>query len=235
MSAINPQIRELADRVAVSHGLEVVELEFQGGSGKHRTLRVFLERNAAGRAALEVRLHALRESAPAEPVQAHPGAAIELDLVAAGEAAGLSEDEDELGYLRNLPEDVPVAQLSGVTHGDCERFARDFGPALDMEDLVHGAEYTLEASSPGLDRKLTRREEFDRFAGQMCKVQTFTPVGGNRHFQGLLGELQGDMLTLLPKAEKKAARRRKGGAVAAQEPVTIALTNIEKAQLAPEF
>ena len=50
---------------------------------------------------------------------------------------------------------LSVEQLSGVTHEDCAEFSRDFGVLLDVEDLVPGAEYTLEASSPGLDRKLT--------------------------------------------------------------------------------
>src|SRR5258708_399592 len=60
MSLVNQQIRALAERVAASHGLEVVDLEFAGGGGKHRTLRIFLERDAAGRAVLEQRLAALR-------------------------------------------------------------------------------------------------------------------------------------------------------------------------------
>ena len=55
---------------------------------------------------------------------------------------------------------------------------------LDVEDLVPGGEYTLEASSPGLDRKLTRREDFERFTGSLVKVQTFEPIRNNRHWQG---------------------------------------------------
>ena len=55
-----------------------------------------------------------------------------------------------------------------------------------MEDLVPGAEYTLEASSPGLDRKLSRPEDFKRFAGCLVKVQTFEPIRNNRHWQGRL-------------------------------------------------
>ena len=52
-----------------------------------------------------------------------------------------------------------------MTHEDCADFSRDFGVLLDVEDLVPGAEYTLEASSPGLDRKLSRAEDFERFQG----------------------------------------------------------------------
>ena len=47
-------------------------------------------------------------------------------------------------------------------------------------------EYTLEASSPGLDRKLSRPEDFERFAGCLVKVQTFEPIRNNRHWQGRL-------------------------------------------------
>ncbi len=235
MTTANEQIRALAERVAVSHGLEVVDLEIQGGGGKHRTLRIFLERNAEGRAELERRLGALRGAAgdAASDTQAEPDGSIVLDMVDAGEAAGLNEEEDELAYLRELPPGVPVAQLSGVTHGDCERFSRDFGTVLDVEDLMPGAEYTLEASSPGLDRKLRSREEFERFAGQLAKVQLFTPVNGNRHWQGHLGPLTGETLLLTPYAPKAAKKGKK--AVAAVQPVEIALSNIEKAQLAPEF
>ncbi len=238
MSSVNEQIRALADRVAGSHGLEIVDLEFAGGGGKHRTLRVFLERNAAGRAALEQRLGAMRAAAPAsgdrEPDARDPegSGAIVLDLVEAGEAAGLSAEEDELAYLRELPSGVPVAQLSGITHGDCERFARDFGTVLDVEDLVPGTEYMLEVSSPGLDRKLRTAGEFARFAGQLCKLQLFAPVGGNRHWLGHLGVVSGDRLVLHTPAPKG---KKKSGAVQAGGAVEIELSNIEKAQLVPEF
>ncbi len=236
MNTANEQIRALAERVAASHGLEIVDLEFQGGGGKHRTLRIFLERNPEGRAELERRLAALRAEEKAEP-ETTPGntvaeGSIVLDLVEAGEAAGLSEEEDELAYLRDLPSGVPVAQLSGVTHGDCERFSRDFGTVLDVEDLMPGAEYMLEVSSPGLDRKLHSPEEFARFAGQLCKLQLFTAVDGNRHWQGHLGPLTGAGVTLLPLPPKS---KKKGAKSAAAPPVIIALTNIEKAQLAPEI
>ncbi len=239
MSAINQQIRALAERVAVSHGLEIVDLEFAGGGGKHRTLRVFLERNAAGRAALEQRLEAMRaagESETAREPELDRGAeagAIVLDLVEAGEAAGLSVEEDELAYLRELPSGVPVAQLSGITHGDCERFARDFGTVLDVEDLVPGTEYMLEVSSPGLDRKLRTAEEFARFTGQLCKLQLFAPVAGNRHWQGHLGGVSADRLRLQP-LPAKGAKKKSGGAQAAAM-IEIELSNLEKAQLVPEF
>jgi ribosome maturation factor RimP len=303
MSLVNEQIRRLAERVAASHGLEVVDLESVGGGGKHRTLRVFLERDAAGRAELRERLRALSERAEAgkaagarvggletaaaegpgaleEPdeldetaeelagedieedgsdwaeddadgVTAHGaedelgdgdaegglGDGIELDLVEAGEVAGLTPEEDELAYLRELPTGVPVEQLSGITHGDLERFSRDFGTALDVEDIVPGAEYLLEASSPGLDRVLSKREEFERFAGQLCKVKTFTPVDGSRTWQGHVGPMDGERVVLLlpPVKASKGKKGKKQESAAPLEQVEIALENIEKARLVPEF
>src|SRR5579863_5962285 len=87
-------------------------------------------------------------------------------------------------------------QLSGVTHEDCAAFSRDFGVLVDVEDLVPGGEYTLEASSPGLDRKLNGAKDFERFAGCLVKVQTFEGISGNRHWQGRLKELNGTANTI---------------------------------------
>ena len=79
-----------------------------------------------------------------------------------------------------------VEQLSGITHEDCAEFSKDFSVLLDVEDLVPGGEYTLEASSPGLDRKLSKAEDFERFRGSLVKIQTFEPIRNNRHWQGRL-------------------------------------------------
>ena len=126
---------------------------------------------------------------------------------------------------------LKVEQLSGITHEDCAAFSRDFGVLLDVEDLVPGAEYTLEASSPGLDRKLTRPEDFQRFAGSLVKVQTFEPVRNNRHWQGRLTASAGETITLDLNAVKQNSKSRKAGV----STVEIALGNIEKAQLVPEI
>ena len=125
-----------------------------------------------------------------------------------------------------------------MTHEDCAAFSRDFGVLLDVEDLVPGAAYTLEASSPGLDRKLSRPEDFERFAGCMVKVRTFEPVRNNRHWQGRL--VSGPQLvaaagsiTLDVTAGKhrgKSSAYRTG-----LNTVEIALSNIEKANLVPEI
>jgi ribosome maturation factor RimP len=137
-------------------------------------------------------------------------------------AAGLAEAKS----TRLRPE-----QLSGIQHEDLAEFSRDFGVLLDVEDLVPGAEYTLEASSPGLDRKLTRPEEFQRFSGCLVKVQTFEPIRSNRHWQGRLATGGGEKITLDLSAVKQNSKSRKAGV----DTVEIAFGNIEKAQLVPEI
>ena len=186
-------IRATADRVAASHHLDVVDLEFTGGA-KHRLLRVFLEKDGAARAKL-------------------------AEQAASDEEAG-------------LPKGVPVETLSGTTHEDCANFARDFGTVLDIEDLIPGAEYTLEVSSPGLERKLLKAADYDRFKGSLVKVQTFTPVDNNRHFTGRLTAFENNTLTLDLAAIKQKAKAKK---TLTSQVVTIAFSNIEKANLVAEI
>lgn len=193
-------IRSAAERVAASHGLDVVDVEF-AGSAKDRILRVYLEKNAEGRERLKTALAA-------------GGSEMNSELPEALREGGLSPQ-----------------QLSGITHEDCAEFSRDFGVLLDVEDLVPGSEYTLEASSPGLDRKLTRAEDFQRFSGALLKVQTFEPIRNNRYWQGRLTGANGESITIDLGAVKQNSKSRKTGVSA----VEIALSNIEKAQLIPEI
>lgn len=130
---------------------------------------------------------------------------------------------------------MDARQLAGVTHDDCTAFSRDFGTLLDVEDLIPGAEYTLEVSSPGLDRKLRTLDDFERFQGNLVKIQTREPVQGNRHWQGRLTAVRSDAVTLDPGALKQKGKSNKAAAKAAHDTVEIAFSNIEKAQLIPEF
>jgi len=166
------RVREIADRVAASNGLEVLDIEFLGG-GKARMLRVFLDKPAAG----------------------------------------------------NDP-------LAGVTHQDCANFSREFGTILDVEDVMPGS-YTLEVSSPGLDRKLVKAADFSRFTGSRLKLTTRQPVNNTRHFEGRLESFQEGRLTLdLSVASHKS--RKKMGDVAGQK-IEIDFANVEKANLVPEI
>jgi ribosome maturation factor RimP len=131
-----------------------------------------------------------------------------------------------------LPKGVPVETLSGVTHEDCAAFAQDFGTVLDVEDLMPGAEYTLEVSSPGLERKLRGPKDYTRFTGSLVKVQTFAPVNNNRHWQGRLAGFAGDVLTLDLSAIKQKGKAKKA---ATEATIEIPLANVEKAHLVAEF
>ena len=136
------------------------------------------------------------------------------------------------GGTTGLPKGVPVEMLSFVTHEDCAAFATDFGTVLDVEDLVPGAEYTLEVSSPGLERKLLKPADYTRFTGSLVKLQTFTPVNENRHFTGRLTAFDGQNVTLDLAAIKPKGKAKKS---ASEQTATIALANIEKANLVAEI
>lgn len=79
--------------------------------------------------------------------------------------------------------------VAGVSHRDCEAVSRQLSVILDAEDLVPGGSYVLEVSSPGLDRKLTRPADYERFAGRMAKISLNEPVENSKFFQGRLAGL----------------------------------------------
>jgi len=158
-------IRNIAERVAVTHGVELVEIELKGG-GKARTLRLTIDK----------------------------------------------------------PE--------GVTHEDCANVSREVSTILDVEDVVPGGSYLLEVSSPGLDRKLLRPEDYKRFTGSRIKVMTREPVNGSRHFEGRLQSFEDGKLLLEILSEKK---KPKPGHAHPGQKIEIDLANVEKANLVPEI
>ncbi len=246
------QLRAAAQRVAASHGLDVVEVDFAGG-GKFRALRVFLEKDAEGRARLADAARAAREAMAAGASKKRgsdeAGRLLCHSAIMSGEAAESNKDDDSgddsvqaldegLVPAAVLEGTLSIEHLSGVTHEDCEQFSRDFGMLLDVEDLVPGSEYTLEVSSPGLDRKLSSAAEYERFAGSLIKLQTFTPVAGNRHWKGRIVRLNEGKLVLDLAAVKQKSSRAKPGKTQKTPPastVEIELPNVEKANLVPEF
>ena len=157
-------VRAIAERVAASLGVEVVEVELRGG-GKSRMLRIFIDKPA------------------------------------------------------------------GVTHEDCANLSREVSTILDVEDAVPGGSYVLEVSSPGLDRKLVRPADFERFQGSRVKLTTRTPVNGNRHFEGRLEHFESGRLTL----DLSEARRKHRPAEGAPQKLELELANVEKANLVPEI
>jgi len=86
---------------------------------------------------------------------------------------------------------VFIDKPGGVTHEDCSRVSEHVGTVLDVEDFIHSA-YTLEVSSPGLERGLYKREDYERFAGRSAKVRTRGAIGGQRNFRGRLLSVEGD-------------------------------------------
>ena len=157
------RVREKAERVGASTGLEIVEVELRGG-GKARMLRIFIDKSG------------------------------------------------------------------GVTHEDCANLSREVGTILDVEDVIPGGSYLLEVSSPGLDRKLSRPADYERFTGSRVKVMTRQPVNGSRHFEGRLESFQQGRLTIEMNAARKKPRLGGGS-----QKLEIELANVEKANLVPEI
>ena len=78
---------------------------------------------------------------------------------------------------------------------DCETASRALSPVLDAADPIEGA-YRLEISSPGIDRPLVRRSDFDRYAGHMAQVEMSAPIAGRRRFRGKLNGTEGECVRL---------------------------------------
>jgi ribosome maturation factor RimP len=97
------------------------------------------------------------------------------------------------------PDNKPIVRIfidkpAGVTHKDCSEVSLYVGTILDVEDFIHSS-YTLEVSSPGLERGLYKPADYERFAGRLAKVRTRTPTNGQRNFRGrLLGIDGGEVL-----------------------------------------
>jgi len=94
------------------------------------------------------------------------------------------------------PENKPLVRIfidkpEGVTHEDCSEVSLHIGTILDVEDFIHSS-YILEVSSPGLERGLYRRADYERFAGSFAKVKTRKPIAGQHNFRGRLLGLDGE-------------------------------------------
>jgi len=127
---------------------------------------------------------------------------------------------------------IYIDKPGGVTHEDCGNLSREVSTIFDVEDAVPGGSYMLEVSSPGLDRRLSKPADYQRFTGSLVKLMTRDPVNGNRHFEGRLKALRGGCLSLELTGRKKS---RKHPVVEHGTEVEIDLTNVEKANLVPEF
>jgi len=128
---------------------------------------------------------------------------------------------------------IVIDKPEGVTHEDCASLSRELSTILDVEDAVPGGAYTLEVSSPGLDRRLQKPADFERFTGSLVKLMTREPVNNNRHFQGRLQSFADGRLTLDVGQMSKTKQKKMGTGHAKQ--VEIDLANVERANLMPEI
>ena len=86
---------------------------------------------------------------------------------------------------------IAIDKPEGVTHGDCEVMSQQVGTILDVEDVVPGR-YTLEVSSPGVERKLIKPQDYERFQGKKAKITLRDAVEGRRNWEGTLAGVAGD-------------------------------------------
>ncbi|HEU0120786.1 MAG TPA: ribosome maturation factor RimP [Bryobacteraceae bacterium] len=91
---------------------------------------------------------------------------------------------------------VYVDKAGGVTHSDCQAVSLGLEEVLDAEDLIPGAEYTLEVSSPGVERKLTRPRDFEQSVGKKVKVVVREPVANATTWIGTLQAFSEGVLTV---------------------------------------
>ena len=132
VETIVARARAIAERIASSEGLEVVEVEWKGSAARG-VLRIFIDK---------------------------PG---------------------------------------GVTHADCETVAKQASTILDIEEAVPASHYQLEVSSPGLDRKLLKLDDFRRFAGKKANLSLREPLEGKQRLTGRLAGVEDGWIVLEPK------------------------------------
>lgn len=106
-----------------------------------------------------------------------------------------------LGRRRNLLLRIYIESETGISVEDCAQVSRQVSAVLDVEDPIEG-EYTLEVSSPGLDRPLYRLSHYDRFAGHQVQLKLRLAYEGRRNFSGLLKGVEGDEVILQVDAEE---------------------------------
>ena len=139
---------------------------------------------------------------------------IEPAVTALGfELVGVEFIHGKSGLLR-----VYIDHPDGISVDDCQAVSHQVSGVLDVEDPIRG-EYTLEGSSPGLDRPLFQARDFERFAGNQVDVRLLAPVNGRRKFKGVLGGLRDGQVVLQMDDEE----------------LVVALDEIDRARLVPDY
>jgi ribosome maturation factor RimP len=128
----------------------------------------------------------------------------------------LSDLEVKLGGRGGVVR-IFIDRQDGISLDDCESVSQAVSALLDVEDPLPG-QYNLEVSSPGLDRKLTKVEHFQRFAGETVKVQMRFPIEGRKRFRG----------TLVSSNDENIVVEVDG------EPHSLPMATIDTARLVPE-
>ncbi len=120
---------------------------------------------------------------------------------------------DGAGLLR-----LYIDSPNGIQLADCEKVSREVAGVLDVEDLIRQA-YQLEISSPGFDRPLVKPAHFERFKGEVARIQMLSPITGRRRFQGVLAGATDDEVSI----------------ETPEGLVSLPLADIEKAKLVPNY
>lgn len=116
------------------------------------------------------------------------------ERVARSEGMEVVDVEWKVGRDRFLR--VYIDKPEGISHKDCETVSQQLSVILDVEDLVPGPRYTLEISSPGLDRKLMKAADYERFVGRLAKISLNEPVEDKKFFEGRLAGYAEGMVKL---------------------------------------
>ena len=104
------------------------------------------------------------------------------------------------GAARNLVVRIFIDKPGGVTHEDCALISREIDMVLDTEDIV-ALSYTLEVSSPGLERDLYSLKDFEKFTGHLAKIKTKTAIDGQKNFRGRIIGVQNDEVSFEDKTK----------------------------------
>ena len=113
---------------------------------------------------------------------------------------------------------IYIDHENGINLDDCQTVSHQLSGVLDVEDPIQG-NYTLEISSPGLDRPIFKASDFARFAGSNVKIKLSVPSSGRRNFTGVLQGMKGEDVVLL----------------VGDDEICLPYVNIEQARLVPEF
>ena len=116
------------------------------------------------------------------------------ERVARSESLEVVDVEWKIGRQRFLR--VYIDKPGGVSHSDCEAVSKQLSVILDLEDLVPGPRYILEVSSPGLDRKLLKPADYERFIGRLARITLDAPVENAKFFEGRLAGFAGGIVQL---------------------------------------